>query len=78
MTAQAPCKSRPGARGGRIHQTQKYGDAVRADHKVHTEENESRLQHRYAVVKTCVGVTTSQRQTDQKPTELPRMQPDKF
>ena len=31
-----------------------------------------------AIVKTSVGVTTSQRQTDQKPKELPRMQPEKF
>ena len=35
------------------------GDAVTADHKVLTEENESRLQHRYAVVVRDIGLVGS-------------------
>ena len=37
-------------RGDRFHHPQKYGGVVMVDHKVSSAENESRLQHRYAVV----------------------------
>ena len=48
-TAQAPCRSRPEARGDRTHHSHTCGDAIEADHKVLNEENESRLQRRCAV-----------------------------
>ena len=37
------------AREDSIHYPQKYGHAISVDHKVLNEENESPLQHRYAV-----------------------------
>ena len=46
----ATCRNCPKARGDRIHHPQKFGDAKTADHKIVDEENESRLQHRLAVV----------------------------
>ena len=49
-TTWAPCKNRPEARGDRNHHPQILGDATTADHKVPSKENESRLQHRHAVM----------------------------
>ena len=49
--ARAPCKNRLDARGDRINRSQNCGDATTADLTAFcNEENESRLQHRYAVV----------------------------
>ena len=47
-TTRAPCSNRPDARGDRVHHPQKFGDAVKADHEVLNDENDSRLQHRCA------------------------------
>ena len=49
-TTHAPCRNRPDALGDRVHLPHKVGDAITADRKVHYEENESRMQHRHAVV----------------------------
>ena len=120
------CKFTRTTRAPPGHHPQTFGDAMTADHKVLSEENESRLQHRYAavvedlysywiqrnptinkiaqemvkyvcklscpqskshvllihsilwcfiaLVRTCVGITTSQPNSDQKPMVLPRTQ----
>ena len=49
-TTRAPFRNRPETRGDRNYHPQKFGDATMADRKVLDEENESRWQHRYAVV----------------------------
>ena len=46
----ATCRNSPEARGDRIHHRHKSGNAPTADHKIVDEENESRMQHRHAVV----------------------------
>ena len=43
----APCKRRAGEAAPRAV---KFGDLITSDHKVHSEEGESRNNHRYAVV----------------------------
>ena len=49
-TTRVPGWIRWEARGDRARHPLKFGDAFTADHKVLSEENESRLHHRYAVV----------------------------
>ena len=43
----APCRRR---NGGAVHRAEKFGDLITADHKVLSENCESRNNHRYAVV----------------------------
>ena len=49
-TTKPPCRNRPDARGDSSHLPQIFGAALSADQNVLNEENESRLQHRGAVV----------------------------
>ena len=49
-TTRAPCRNRPEARRDRAYHPQNIGDAITADHKFLSEENESRLQQHYTVV----------------------------
>ena len=58
-------RARPRDRA-RAHHLQIFGDVKSADHKVLSEENESRLRHRYAVVVQdlyLVGSRGTQRKT---------------
>ena len=48
-TTRGPCRNRPDARGDCFHLPQIFGDAITADPEVLNDENESRLQHRFAV-----------------------------
>ena len=56
----------PEARGDRVHLPQNFGDAFTADHKVLSEENESRLQHRYADVVRDVSILIGSGATNEK------------
>ena len=47
-TTGAPCRNHPEARGDRAHHPKFFGNVFTSDHKVLGQENESRLQHRYA------------------------------
>ena len=66
-TTRAPCRNRPEARKYRVHHSQTFGDATRADHYFPKEENESRLQHRCVVVVEdlyiLLGFNAAQRRT---------------
>ena len=45
-----PCRRNPDDRADRVKIAERFGDVITADHKVVSEEQESRLHHRCAVV----------------------------
>ena len=46
----APCTRNSDDRADRIKVAERLGDMITADHKIFTEEQESRMHHKYAVV----------------------------
>ena len=66
----ALCRRCPDGRVDRIKIAERFGDMVTADHKVLSEEQESRLHHSYAVVMQDLATQSSQSCPCKKPTQL--------